>query len=380
MHAPNYSIPNYSIMIVAGEPSGDMHAADLVRALHAAGDHYACFGMGLEAMQQAGLRRIVDATELAVVGLFEVITHYPKLRRAYRRLVRALREERPDLLVLVDYPEFNLKLAGEAKRLGIKTLFYISPQIWAWRAGRIRTIAERVDMMAVIFPFEERIYRDAGVPVRYVGHPLVEQAPRALPPRAGGGRRLLLLPGSRRGEIERMLPVLCRAAVGIRAQLPDARCSLLLAPGIPAARVEQELRRHRLECELLHGNPYAAMAAADLALTASGTATLQLALCGTPMVIIYKVAWPTYWVLRLLVRTPYIGLVNIVAGRQVVPELIQGEANPAAIREQAVALLDAERNRAMRRDLEQVRRALGVGGASAKLAALVHELVSPRAS
>ena len=367
-------------MLVAGEPSGDMHAAELITALHAnKRGYFQCFGMGLAEMKRAGLRQLVDATELSLVGLFEVIAHYPKIRRAYRRLVRTLEEEVPDLLVLVDYPDFNLRLAAEARRLGIKTLFYISPQVWAWRPKRVKTIARRIDMMAVVFPFEEQIYRDAGMPVRYVGHPLVDRM-RDLPPPYHGNRRdgkkLLLLPGSRIVEVRRLLPVLCDAAARIAARAPSTRFALLLAAGIPAELVEQQLRQRRLHCTLIRDDPEAAMQDSDLAITASGTATLQLALCGTPMIIVYKLSWPTYFLLKGLVTTRYIGLANIVAGKKVAPELIQGAANADSICREALALLeDKPRTRAIRREWRKLRRALGAGGASNKLAGLVREMI-----
>ncbi len=374
-------------MVVAGEPSGDMHAADLIRALHSGenADGFDCFGMGLSEMKHAGLRRLVDASELSLVGLFEVVAHYPALRRAYRRLVRALREEIPDLLVLVDYPDFNLRLAKVARCVGVKTLFYISPQVWAWRAGRIRAIARRIDMMAVVFPFEEKIYRDAGVPVRYVGHPLVDQMHGLPPPRdrnnGEGGKKVLLMPGSRVVEVRRLLPVLCHAAAEIAAHAPSVRFSLLPAPGIPTEIVKRQLRKHHLNCELIRENPEAAMRGSDLAITASGTATLQLALCGTPMIIIYKTSWPTYFLLKRLVTTPSIGLVNIVAGKTVAPELIQGDANADAIRVQALAMLeDKQRVQTIRRDLDRVKRALGDGGAVEKLADLVRGMVGTGAT
>ncbi len=368
------------IMISAGEPSGDMHAAELIKALGASpgNGRLDCFGMGLEQMQRAGLRRLVDASELSLVGLFEVLAHYPKLRRAYRRLVRALREETPDLLVLVDYPEFNLKLAAAARRLGIKTLFYISPQVWAWRAGRIRTIARRIDMMAVVFPFEEKIYRDAGIPVRYVGHPLLDQLPAAVPPvqRDDGQQRVLLMPGSRLTEVRRLLPVITAAAAGIARRTERVRFALLLAPGIPAALVEQQLAEHGVQCELVREEPYALMRESALAITASGTSTLQLALCQTPMVIIYKLSPPTYWLVRRLVQTPHIGLVNIVAGKRLVPELVQGEANADAICREAMPLLeDTQKNRQLRRELRELRQVLGDDGSTLKLAGLVREML-----
>ena len=379
-------------MIVAGEPSGDLHAAGLVRALGAAPIPYDCFGMGLDEMKRAGLRCIVNAKDLAVVGLFEVIVHYPRLRRVFRRLVRALEEEKPKLLVLVDYPEFNLKLAAEAHRLGVKVLFYISPQVWAWRAGRVRKITRRVDAMAVVFPFEQKIYRDAGVPVHYVGHPLIEQ----MPPQTGAAqratrddstRKVLLMPGSRRGEVHRLLPVLCRAAVRLRERIGAIEFSLPLASGIPEDFAARVLLDHRLECKVVRENPeetWQAMRNADLAITASGTATLQLALCETPMVIVYKVAWPTYFLLKKLVKTPHIGLVNILSGKAgrtaIAPELIQGNANDKAIAREALALLENEKAmQKTRHGLREIRKILGDGNASENLARLVQKMVEAQA-
>ena len=374
-------------MLAAGEPSGDMHAAELIKALRSSQDAglFDCFGMGLAEMQRAGLRQLVDASELSLVGLFEVVAHYPKIRRAYRRMVRALEKEKPDLLVLVDYPDFNLRLARVACRLGIKTLFYISPQVWAWRAGRIKVITRYIDMMAVVFPFEKKIYLDAGVPVRYVGHPLVDRMLNDPPARSesssGSGKKVLLMPGSRAIEIRRLLPVLCRAATEIAARVPSTRFSLLLAPGIPAETVKQELHKHHLDCELIRENSETTMRNSDLAITASGTATLELALCGTPMIIVYKVSWPSYFLLKRLIKTPRVGLVNIIAGKTIAPELIQSNANAGAIRAQALAILENEQSaRVIQRELEQVRRSLGGNGAVKNIASLVREMVGADAT
>lgn len=381
----------HKIMFVAGETSGDMHASAVIRALRENCDgtpgKFEFIGMGLEKMERAGMRQLVDTTgHLSLAGIVEPLLHYPKIRKAYRNLTRALAQELPDLLVLVDYPEFNLKLASHANRLGVKVLFYISPQIWAWRKSRIKTIAERVDMMAVIFPFEEKIYRDAGVPVRYVGHPLIDeiQGHSSLPGYAATGekvvreratgKKILLMPGSRMVEVKRLLPVLCQAAAKIAARAQTVRFSLALAANIPKAFVSRQLHKHRLQCELVDASADT-MRSSDVAITASGTATLQLACHGVPMVIIYKLSWLTYGLLKRLVKVPRIGLVNIVAGKPVVAELIQNEATADNICSEVHSLLDNENHvDQVRRELEKVKRALGNGGTAEKVARLICDM------
>ena len=379
----------YKIMFVSGEASGDMYTGAVIEALrenHAGdGKRFDCFGMGLERMKQAGMRQLINASELALAGIAEIVSHYPKIKRAYRRLQQALKEESPDLLVLVDYPDFNLRLAREAHKLGIRTLFYISPQIWAWRKKRIKIIADRIDMMVVIFPFEEKIYLDAGIPVRYVGHPLIDEIRKNLPPHPSdkkgdekkpAEKTVMLLPGSRMTEVRRLLPVLCRASKKIAAKTPAVNFSLLLAANIPEAFVREKLREYRLECTLVQTHSYAALHNSDVAIAASGTATLQLACCGVPMVIVYKLSWITYALLKKLVKTPFIGMVNIIAGKEIVPELIQQRANADGICREACALLeDDDRRRRIRRELNQVKQALGDGGATKKVARLIREMV-----
>ncbi len=381
----------YKIMFVSGEASGDMHTSAVIKALlsknhDSDGQRFDCFGMGLARMKQAGMRQLIDASELALAGIAELVLHYPKIKRAYRCLQQALAEESPDLLVLVDYPEFNLRLAREARKLGIRTLFYISPQVWAWRKNRVKIIADRIDMMAVIFPFEEKIYLDAGVPVRYVGHPLVDEMRQSRPPpddgKKPGEKTVLLMPGSRMTEVRRLLPVLCRASKKIAVQTPGTiRFSLLLAANIPAAFVQEKLQKYRLECTLVRARPYSAIPDSDVAITASGTATLQLA-CGTiPMVIVYRLSWITYVLLKKLVKTPFIGMVNIIAGKEIAPELIQYQASADRICQEIRSLLeDEERRRRTRHELSQVKRALGDGGAGEKVARLIREMVEEGAS
>lgn len=391
------------IMLVAGEVSGDQHAAHLIRQLHATGN-FQCYGMGGAAMKEAGAELLVDSTPLAVVGLVEAVRYYPALRRAFNTLKRTLKREPPDLLVLVDYPEFNLKLARVAARRGIKVLFYVAPQVWAWRSGRIRKIYRHVSRLAVILPFEEAFFTSHGVPVDYIGHPLIEDIERwerehanadaastadanaaaasananadNTAPRTHKKKTVLLLPGSRRSEIERLLPALCGAAAKLTQRLGgQVEFRLLRAPGIDESLLAPCLQRDDFDCRLADGGTWREMKRADAAISATGTSILQLALCGTPTVGIYKLSPVTWFVARRLVKIPYISLVNIISCKPVIPELLQHEATPQEICGQAYNLLtSAKRRQEMKKDFADVRAQLGAHRSSERLAEIVREM------
>ncbi len=382
------------VLIVAGEASGDALGGALVAAYRAAGGRAAFVGMGGAAMRAAGVDVQVDAATMAVMGAVEVLTHLPAIRRAYRTLTRLLDEV--SLVVLIDYPDFNFLLARAARRRDIPVFYYVSPQLWAWRAGRVKTIREQVNHLAVILPFEAAFYEAHGVPVTYVGHPLVD-APRPAEGRADARRALgldpaspavALLPGSRRFEVTSLLPALLAAAGRLaseRAQAgrPGLQFVLPLASTVPRALVDRLLARSPVPVTVVDGASAGgegaaarALAAADVACLASGTATLEAALAGTPMVIVYKVRPITYALGRLLVRVPSIGLVNIVAGRRLVPELLQGAATPEAIaREAAVLLDDLARRTAVEVGLAEVRSRLGSPGASRRAAEILRRML-----
>lgn len=382
------------ILIVAGEASGDALGGALVAAYRAAGGRAAFVGMGGATMRAAGVDVRVDAAAMAVMGAVEVLTHLPTIHRAYRTLVRLL--DGADLVVLIDYPDFNFLLARAARRRDIPVFYYVSPQLWAWRAGRVKTLRERVDHLAVILPFEAPFYEAHGVPVTYVGHPLID-APRPAEGRADARRALgldpalpavALLPGSRRFEVTSLLPVLLAAACRLaseraRAGRPGLQFVLPLASTVPRALVDRLLTGSPVPVTVVDGASAAgegaaarALAAADVACLASGTATLEAALAGTPMVIVYKVRPVTYALGRLLVRVPSIGLVNIVAGRRLVPELIQGAATPEAVAREAAALLDDPACRvAVEAGLADVRARLGPPGASRRAAEIVRRML-----
>ena len=368
-----------------GEPSGDLYAADLVRQLKTRFPDLASFGVGGDRLAAEGTRLLAHIGDLAVVGLLEVFRHIPRIRTVFRRVVDALERERPDAAVLIDYPDFNLRLAAELKRRGVPVIYYVSPQIWAWKRGRIRIIRETVSRMLVIFPFEEALYRTAGVPVTHVGHPLVDLV-RPAPDRgvflSGLGldpKRpvVALLPGSRRAEVANNLPPLLDSVAGIAAERPDAQFLLAAAPLLDAAAIAA--RCAGLPIRTVSTQSHAVVGAADVALVASGTATVETALLGTPMVVVYRVAPLTYALGRPFIRVPHFAMVNLIAERCVVPELMQADFTPKRLTAETLSLLsDTDRARRMREDLGEVVRRLGGPGATARVAAIVGDALAAR--
>jgi len=367
------------VFLVAGEASGDLHGATLARALSGLVPGLVLAGMGGARMEAAGVRILHGIERAAVVGGTEVLGRLPALWRIFRDLVRRLADERPRVLVLIDFPDFNLRLARRARRLGIPVVYFMAPQVWAWRHGRVRLMARDVSRVLAVFPFEVPLYQEAGVPVEFVGHPLLDELPdlqRAEARRGLAGKRALLvglLPGSRAAEIRRHLPVLLGAAARIRTELPRTRFVLPRASTIPAAAVAGPVEAAGLEIAVLDGEAHRVMAAADLLLVASGTATLEAACYGTPMVVLYRLSALTYALARVFVRgVSAISLPNIIAGRAAVPELIQGRATAARLAEVALVLLQDDAPRlAQRAALREVRARLGASGATARAALAV---------
>jgi lipid-A-disaccharide synthase len=373
------------VVLVAGEASGDLQGALLARALYARDPGIEISGVGGEAMAAAGVRLVFRSEEMAVTGLWEVLAHLPRLKRILDRLSGWLRTEPPDVLVPIDYPDFNLRLAARAHAIGIPIVYYISPQVWAWRRGRLRTVAKLVRRMLVIFPFEEQIYRDQGVPVTYVGHPLVDRV-RPSATRESlrarmriGDRDLLvgLLPGSRHSEIQRILPAMLEAKRRLAGR-SDLRWALALAPGL---RADSLLDHGQLPEDLsaLSGETYDLMAASDLLVTASGTATTEAALLGTPMIVVYRMHPITWELARRIVRVPHIAMANLLAGRRLVPELLQGDVNGRRLAIEIERLLDdpGTRERTRAALLEATAR-LGPGGAPERAAAAILEEIGAR--
>jgi lipid-A-disaccharide synthase len=378
-----------SIMLSAGEASGDLHGGTLCRALRELAPGVRLAGMGGAHMAAAGMEVIVDPTGEAAVGTSEVVGRVPALYRAYRAMGRRLLADRPHALVVIDFPEFNLRLARRARRAGVPVVYFIPPQLWAWRAGRVRQMARRVRRVLAVFPFEPPLYERARVPVTFVGHPLLDVLPLDLTRdearrRIGAdpGHSLVgLLPGSRPGEIERLLPSMLDAARRLAAADGRRRFVLGLAPTVAREQVATILReagRGIPPIELASGRTYEVMAAADTLLIASGTATLEAALLGAPMVICYRVSRLTELIARALTRVRWIGLPNLVSGRAVVPELIQGQVTGARLAGEAARLLDdpvaATAQRAAFKDL---RARLGEPGVGRRAARAVLETARP---
>lgn len=364
-------------MIVAGEASGDIYGADLARETVKLDPNLHFFGIGGERMREAGVETLVDSSEMAVVGLVEVLKHFNVISSAFLKLKKILLNEPPDLLILIDYPGFNLRLAKIAKKAGVKVLYYISPQIWAWRQGRVRKIARLVDHMAVILPFEAPFYERAGVPVTFVGHPMLDMVQVSMERDQAAASFGLdpncqivgLFPGSRRNEIDRLLPVIIGSAVRLKQRFPGIQFVLPLASTLSADAITPQLVNAGLDVIITRERIHDMIRACDAVISVSGTVTLEIALVGTPMVIIYKLSPLTYQLAKRLVKVPNIGLCNIVAGETVVQELIQDQANPERIATEIERLLtDNSYAGSVSGKLRSIWNKLGNGSASARVA------------
>jgi lipid-A-disaccharide synthase len=377
------------VLISAGDASGELHAAALAEELRRRAPGVRLFGLGGPAMEKAGVELVVPQHELAVGGLVEVLVDLPRIVSAWRRMTRALVESRPDLVILVDSPDFNLPFAKRAKKLGVPVLYYVSPQVWAWRRGRIRKIAARVDRLAVIFPFEPAVYAGTGLAVDFVGHPLLDRLAPLSPAtdRAAARRALgldperplvLLLPGSRRNEVKRTLPLQLAAATALHARDPRVGFAIAVAPSIAREAIDQALAGVRLpsllDLTVLEGRTHEAIRAADVALAKPGTVTLEVALLGTPQVVTTRVNALSAWLIRRLVRVSSYTMPNLIAGRAVVPEFLQEDAEPARIAEALLGLLAGPAREAQLEALASLREALGGGGAAARAAGIAEEM------
>ena len=372
------------ILIVAGEASGDLHGANLVQAIKDIDPTIFIQGIGGDLMKKAGVEILIPSTEMAVVGITEVFSKLGSIINAHFTLKKILRENRPDLLILIDYPDFNINLARSANLYRVPVLYYISPQVWAWRKGRTKKIAQRVDRMAVILPFEKEVYNKTSLKVDYVGHPLLDNVPtdvnrdKAIKDMAlSDGRPVIgLLPGSRGEEINKLLPLMIKSVEIISEHFPKLQCILPVAPTISVAQIQSCIENSMIEIKLTRNDIYGSLSVCDLALVASGTATLETAMTYTPMVIVYKVSLFTYWFGRLVVKVPYIGLVNLVAGEEVVPELIQDDANPQRLADEALSILNSDISKTeIKEKLKDVKKALGVGGASKRTAEIAIDMI-----
>ena len=372
------------VMVVAGEASGDRHAADLVQALRARDPSLRFFGMGGSHLEAAGVERLFDARDVSVMGITEVIPRLPRILTILRALGRAAEERRPAVAILVDIPDFNLRLAKKLRRLGIPVAYYISPMIWAWRRGRVHTIAKRVDRMLCILPFEEAFYRDAGVKARYVGSPVLEQLPAPASPEAFRDQlgldpkrpTLALLPGSRESELQRLLPSMVETARGLAADEPSLQVVVPVAPTLRGEDIRAGFAGSGIEPVLIEGHAPEAVGASDVAVVASGTAVLEAGLMQRPMVVIYKVSWLTGLIGRLLLKVAHVALVNLLAGRRLVPELLQHDASsPRILAEVRRVWRPGPEREEMINGLSGVREALGPSGAAGRAADEILQLI-----
>lgn len=366
------------LCIITGEASGDLHASHAVQALRERVPSLECFGVGGDRLARQNVELLHHVRDLAIVGLFNVLRHVPMYRRVMRSIVEQIESRRPDAILLVDFPDFNLRLARRLRSLGIPILYYISPQVWAWRKRRVRQIARNVDHMMVIFPFEEDFFRSAGVKVSFVGHPLGEQLREWVPdsPRTAPRQRvrIALLPGSRGMEIESLLPAMIEA-VSIVGREREVEPVLIQASTIPFERLERVAGGRLSEVEVVSGDGAAALRECDLALASSGTATLEAAILGVPMIVMYRLSTLTYLLATRLVDLEHFSLVNIVAGRQVVPELLQGEVEPERIAAEVLGLLDPDVYEQTVGGLAEVRRKLGDEPVAENVARIILDVV-----
>jgi lipid-A-disaccharide synthase len=360
------------VFMSAGEASGDLYAASLVTALRArfpadGNQSLEFFGCAGPRMQSAGVRPIIDLRSIAVVGLVEVIGHIPRIYRLFRKLIRAIPQERPDIAVLIDAPDFNLRVAKKLRALGVPVVYLIAPQAWAWREGRVRILRRTVQRLLCIFPFEEPFFEKHGVPTTYIGHPLARLVKRTQTRAAFCAKYNLpedrpivtLLPGSRHGEVARHMPELLDAVQRIRERHSSTTFVLALPPGFNAepSRFWERIRASSIQ--IIEGGTWDALAHSEVALAASGTVTIEAALLGAPMVTFYKVNALSWMLGRWLVKAPFLSMVNLVAGRKVAPELIQGDMTGERIAQEAIRLLEnADERQKMREDLAEVARKL----------------------
>lgn len=373
-----------TVMIIAGEASGDMHGATLVREMLKCNPALKFYGIGGNKLRREGVELLADAADMAVVGLTEVIFKLGGILKIMTLMKKSMDERRPDLVILIDYPDFNLPLAKAAHKRGIKVFYYISPQVWAWRRGRIKQIKKTVNKMAVILPFEVETYREKGFEANYVGHPLLDmvktnsskQDSRKKNGLAEDKITIGILPGSRMSEIKKLMPELVRATQILKREIPDAQFVLPLADTLDETIITEYISGADVQIKIISGHTYDVITCCDLVLVASGTATLETALLGVPMIVIYKISALSYFIGNLIIDVKNISLVNIIAGKTVVPELIQSEASGAQIAAEALSILkNRNKRQEMINGLQSIRSRLGEPGAARRAAQIAIDML-----
>ena len=367
------------VLISAGEASGDLHAGAVTRAIKQLDPGAEVFGMGGDRLREAGGEVLFDIKDHSLMGFVEVLKKLPDVWKLRNAFIDLMEERKPDVLLTIDYPGFNMRLAKLAKERGIKVVYFIAPQVWAWRPGRAAGVAKATDKIACIFPFEYDLYKSYGADIEFVGHPLVDTVKPSLPRKEAeelAGKRsghplILLMPGSRTMEIQRLLPVMLDAAKILKQKRPELEFAMPRAATIPKEKLAAPVKAAGLDVTLTEGHTYDIMSVADLAIATSGTVTLEAALCGLGCPILYKSSPVSFWIAKRVVEIPHIGLPNIVAGRLIEPELLQDECKPEKIAAMVLELLEAERYRQLQQDLHEVREKLGKPGAVKRVAELV---------
>ncbi len=374
------------LMIIVGEASGDLHGAKLILALKKILPHIKCYGLGGEKMQQAGVDIRVNASELSVVGLVEVIKHYPRLRKILTKMKQELKNNPPDLLVLIDSPDFNLPLAKTAKKYGVKVMYYISPQIWAWRSSRIKIIKKYVDLMAVVFPFEEQFYKNADVPVEFVGHPLTKDAVSTTTrdifftnEKLDVSKKLIgIFPGSRASEIDNNFSVLLDAASELLKRRNDIQFITPIASTISKQHLQKYITDSGIDVTTTTANIYDVINACNAIAAASGTVTLQITLMQTPMLIVYIISPLTYRILKNIVNFTYAGIANVIAGKEICREFIQNDATSKNIADELERLLtDTNYVSIMKSEMQNIKEKLGSRDGATEAARLAANLIVP---
>lgn len=364
-------------MIVAGEASGDLNGSALALSLKKFAPDIKLAGIGGKKMREAGVEILFDINELAVMGFTEVLRNIWRLRNIFRKFVRKMDEEKPAALVLIDYPGFNIRLAERAKKKGITTIYYISPQVWAWGKNRVRKLAKVIDKMLVIFSFEKDLYTGSGLDVEFVGHPMLDRIKLQMTREELAARFALstsaataaLLPGSRRQEVKRHLPVMLKAGTIMKKKKPDLQFVLPCASTIDTEEVNNIIGSYPLKVTIVEDQTYEVINFADLVIASSGTATLESAYLGKPLIVIYRVSFVSFLIVKFLIKVRNVAMVNIIAGKKIVPEFLQFSARPSIIAGEAIKLLEDNTYRLdMLRELERAKNALGSHGASDRAA------------
>ncbi|MFH0838920.1 MAG: lipid-A-disaccharide synthase [Candidatus Omnitrophota bacterium] len=378
------------IIIVAGEASSDLHGANLVKAIKTLDPDIEFFGLGGPLMRAQGVQIAFDIVNRALIGIIEVVTHIGYFRKVYHTMINLLDKEKPDLAILIDYPGFNLRFAKELKKRGIPIIYYISPQVWAWGKNRIKTIKRLIDKMIVIFKFEKSLYESYGIDCEFVGHPLLDIAK---PTKAGQLTRqelhlsdtfpiISLLPGSRQNEIKRILPIMLQTASLIKKSFDSAHFVVIKAPSVPDGLVNTIIHRYakQVAIKVCENNNYNLLTISDFALVCSGTATLETAIIGTPMAVLYKVGFFSGLIMRSLIKIPHIALVNVIAGKKIVPEFIQEKAKPRLIANKVFELLcDVQKKALIKKNLCEVKETLFPSGASERAAKVIIDYINRNA-